>query len=82
MNTTFKKVAISLICGSLSILASQVQAQDKQATHNKVNTQNQTQTVTITAKRMNAEQKAYYDATQANSRVQTVVISAKRVTQK
>lgn len=74
MTNFFKKTSATII--STFILFAGVQLTANAAAPTKSAS---TQTVTISAKRMNAEQKAAYDQAQANNSIQTVVISAKRL---
>ncbi len=74
MTKLFKKASTTII--SAAVLFAGVQLTASAAAPVKSAT---TQTVTISAKRMNAEQKTAYDQAQANSGIQTVVISAKRL---
>lgn len=74
MTSFFKKTSATII--SAAVLFAGVQLTANAAAPVKSAT---TQTVTISAKRMSAEQKTAYDQAQANSGMQTVVISAKRL---
>lgn len=74
MTNFFKKTSATMI--ATAVLFTGVQLSASAAAPAKSTA---TQTITISAKRMNAEQKIAYDQAQANSGMQTVVISAKRL---
>lgn len=73
MTNFFKKTSATMIATAVLFTGVQLSASAAPAKSTA------TQTITISAKRMNAEQKIAYDQAQANSGMQTVVISAKRL---
>lgn len=72
MMNSFKKTRTLLIfCAISSMLSTHGYAQSAAS--------NQSQIVTITAKRLSAQEKQKYDQDQVNHKIQQVIISAKRL---
>lgn len=72
MKSLKKPRFLLMFCAISSLMTAQAYAQSAAPLHQ--------QTVTITAKRLSAQEKQKYDEEQVNHKIQQVIISAKRLT--